>query len=87
MTVKQKARPKVPEKFRVIPGLSLTSKELAARLRVNSPIPGVTEDYGIPVIDELGDIRKMSNIDMMRAAVDNENEIGRLRQKLGKDAR
>jgi len=71
------------EKYRVKPGLSITSKELARRIRLNQQIP---QSEGIFNTEEMPDIRTMSKIDIERAKIENRFKINSLRKQLENEA-
>jgi len=71
------------ERFRVKPGLSITSKELARRIRLNQQIP---QSEGIFNTEEMPDIRTMSKIDIERAKIENRFKINSLRKQLENEA-
>lgn len=79
MSTETAKKPK-SNRFKVIPNLSLTGKDILTRLRNRSLTLNQGGQY---ILDEkIDQVRRMSKIDIAREALSNQKKINNLNQKL-----
>jgi len=82
-TIKQPQQPVKrvrPEKFRVIPNLSLKGRELMTRLKNRSI--SISSDFNHTLEQEYDEIRRMTKKDILRKSNENNQTINNIKNKL-----